>query len=195
MPDLLGPVFGWFVSMPGLLLLAALDSSFFFYLPFALDGVLVYLVATHPDLFWAYALLTTVGACAGAVPTWWVGDRVGEPGLERLLSKKRARKMRRRAHERAETTLALPALVPPPFPYTPYILAAGALRVDARRFFGLMLAARLARFGTEAVLARIYGESLLRWMRSDTFRYLVWLGIAAALVGTGWAIWRAIRDG
>ena len=59
-------------------------------------------------------------------------------------------------------TLALPALLPPPFPLTPFILTCGALKVNPWRFFGTFATVRLLRFGGEALLARVYGRGVLR---------------------------------
>jgi hypothetical protein len=83
------------------------------------------------------------------------------------------------------TTLALFAIVPPPFPFTAVVLAAGALEADALRFLGVTAGVRLVRFGAEAVLAAIYGgRSVLRWMNSDTVQDVVAGIIVLAAVGS-----------
>ena len=69
--------------------------------------------------------------------------------------------------------LAALDLIPPPFPFTPFILAAGALEVDATTFFATLTICRLFRFGAEAVLAQIYGRRILVWLDSDLFHDIV----------------------
>ena len=80
--------------------------------------------------------------------------------------------------------MALPALLPPPFPLTPFILTCGALAVDRRWFFGTFAAMRLLRFGAEAVLARIYGRGVLQVLESGAFQVVILGFIAMAVVGT-----------
>ena len=63
--------------------------------------------------------------------------------------------------------LAILDLIPPPFPFTPFVLAAGALQVDARTFFVTLADCRMVRFGLEAALANLYGPRILAWLDSD----------------------------
>ena len=64
-------------------------------------------------------------------------------------------------------------LIPPPFPFTPFVLAAGALKVKARPFFVTLGVCRLLRFGLEAALALIYGRRIMAWLDSDLFHDIV----------------------
>ena len=51
----------------------------------------------------------------------------------------------------AVVSVAALALIPPPFPFTAFVLTSGALRVNAWTFFGdAGGASRLLRFGVEA---------------------------------------------
>jgi len=59
-------LFRFFLTWWGALILGALDSSLFFFVPFGTDAVVVYLCARRPSLFWLYPLLTTAGSIAGA---------------------------------------------------------------------------------------------------------------------------------
>ena len=91
---------------------------------------------------------------------------------------------------------AVPALLPPPFPFTPFILTCGALDVDRWRFFGTLAAVRMIRFSVEALLALAYGQGLLSVMQSDAFRIVIVGFIVVALVGTtasGVLLWRSTR--
>jgi hypothetical protein len=76
--------------------------------------------------------------------------------------------------------------IPPPFPFTAFILAAGALEVDTSTFFSTLTACRVVRFGLEALLAVIYGRKILVWLDSDTFHDVVIvcvvMGLALTLV-------------
>src|SRR3954471_23906739 len=118
-----------FLSWWGAFLLGALDSSMLFFLPLGIDAVVIYLTARNHDLFWAYPLLATLGSMSGAAVTYWIGMKAGEHGLERFVSGKRLERMRRKVKDSGAIALALPALMPPPFPLTPFILTCGALAV------------------------------------------------------------------
>jgi membrane protein YqaA with SNARE-associated domain len=187
-------LFSWFLSPVGLLVLAALDSTVVFFLPFANDTVVIYLAASDPDHFWLYPVLAVAGGLVGGLTTYWAGARIGEEGIERWVPKRRMEAVRKKAQAKGgAVALGLPALIPPPFPFTPFMLASGALRVNAWTFFGWACALRLVRFGVEAVLARFYGRQIVAWMNSSVFRGIVWGFIVLALAGSAVSIYALIK--
>jgi membrane protein YqaA with SNARE-associated domain len=188
--------FTFFLTWWGAFLLGALDSSMLFFLPLGIDTVVIYLTARNHDLFWAYPLLATMGSMSGAAVTYWIGMKAGEHGLERFVSASRLERIRRKVKESGAIALALPALMPPPFPLTPFILTCGALAVDRRRFFVTFGSMRLLRFGIEALLARRYGRGILRALQSDQFQMVVLGFIVVAVGGTvvsAFFLWRSTR--
>lgn len=190
-------IFGFFLTWWGAFLLAALDSSMLFFLPFGIDTVVIFLAARDESLFWVYPLLATAGSLTGAAGTFWVGKKAGEVGLERLVPTRRLERIRALVRDRGAIAMAVPALLPPPFPLTPFILTCGALNVDPRRFFVTLGAARLVRFGAEAVLAVIYGRGVLRLLQSEPFQMVVAGFLVIAVAGTivsGVMLWRSTRD-
>ena len=192
-----GALFSFFLSWWGAFLLAALDSSMLFFLPFGIDGVVIYLAARNHDLFWLYPMLATVGSASGAWITFWIGQKAGEHGLERLVSGRRLERMRGRVRDSGAIAMAVPALLPPPFPLTPFILTCGALAVDRTRFFLTFSAMRLLRFGAEALLAQRYGRGILRLLQSQPFQLVIAAFIVIALLGTiisGIVLWRSTHS-
>ena len=190
--------FGFFLTWWGAVLMAALDTSLLFFVPFANDALVIYLTARQRDLFWLYPLLTTAGSVAGAATTFWIGKKAGEVGLERLVAKSQLERIRRRVRESGAIAMAVPAVLPPPFPLTPYILTCGALEVDAWTFFSMFAAMRVLRFGAESLLARRYGAGVLRVLQSSTFQWIIIGFVVLALVGTvisGVVLWRRTREG
>ena len=185
--------FAFFFSPWGLLALAALDSSVFFFAPLANDVALIMLTARSPDRFWLFALIAVAGSLIGSATTYFVGTKIGDAGLERMVSSRRLARVRERVGRSGALALALPALIPPPFPYTPIVLACGALHVEPRRFFAFLAVVRLVRFGTEAVLARAFGRRLLVWMDSDVFQIIIGVFIVGALAGTVYSIRHVVR--
>lgn len=189
-------LFGFFLTWWGAFLLAALDSSMVFFMPFGVDALVIYLAARDDTLFWIYPLLATAGSVAGAALTFWIGRKAGEVGLERFVTPRRLKRLRSRCRERGAGALALPAFLPPPFPLTPLVLTCGALQVNWRWFFSTFAAMRLLRFGLAAVLARIYGRGILRVFESEAFQMVAVGFVAVAVLGTiasAVLLWRNTR--
>jgi membrane protein YqaA with SNARE-associated domain len=176
-------VLGYFLSPSGVFAMAVLDASMVFFLPLGIDFVVIITSARHPSWFWLYALLATAGSLVGAAGTFWVGRKVGEKGLTRFVKPKRLARVRAQV-DRGVFVVAAMALIPPPFPFTPFVLAGGALGMNPWSFFTALAAVRALRFGVEAGLASQYGSGILRWMRTPTFQLIVTGFIALAVVGT-----------
>jgi membrane protein YqaA with SNARE-associated domain len=155
-----------------------------FFMPFGVDALVIYLAARDENLFWIYPVLAAAGSVLGAAMTFWVGHKAGEVGLDRLVSKRRLDRLRCQVRDKGAVALALPAVMPPPFPLTPLVLTCGALKVDPQRFFTTFAAMRLLRFSIGAALARIYGRGILRVLESDQFRMVVVAFIVIAVLGT-----------
>ena len=184
MAGLFQSVFGFFLTWWGAFLMAALDTSMLFFLPFGIDALVIFLSARNEQLFWSYPLLATAGSLTGAAITFWIGRKVGEVGVERLMPARRLERLKCKVNEKGAIALALPAVLPPPFPLTPFILTCGALDVNRTRFFVTFGTVRLLRFGLEALLARTYGRGILAVLQSDTFQMIVAGFIVVAITGT-----------
>jgi len=189
--------FGFFLSWWGAYLLALLDATMVFFLPFGVDALVIYLSARSGMFFWIYPLLATAGSVTGAAVTYWVGKKGGEIGLERWVPQRRLDRLRCRLQKQGAVAMAFAALLPPPFPLTPFVLTCGALEVDRRIFFGTFAAMRLIRFGSEAALARIYGRGVLRMIESEAFQTVIIGFIVVAVIGTlvsAVMLWRNTRQ-
>ena len=185
---------GYFLTPFGILLMGVLDASVFFFLPLGIDFVAILMTARKPDLFWLYAALATVGSAGGAALTFWMGRQAGEHGLSRFIAAKRLKRVRGRVSDGAAVGIAALAIVPPPFPFTPFVLTSGALGLDAWKFLTTLAVARLLRFGAETFLAHIYGRHILRWMRTPMFKAVVGAFILLAVIGTTVSVIALIRE-
>jgi membrane protein YqaA with SNARE-associated domain len=175
---------GYFLTPPGVVVLAALDSSIIFFLPLGIDFAVIILAAKTPELFWMYAILATVGSVIGAAVTFWIGRKVGEHGLAKLIKPSRLSRVQARVGQGAAVTVAALAIIPPPFPFTAFVLTSGAWRVNAWTFFVTLAGVRALRFAAEAGLAAYYGRGILVWMRSTAFTVTVGAMTAIAIIGT-----------
>jgi membrane protein YqaA with SNARE-associated domain len=189
--------FGFFLTWWGAYVLALLDATMVFFLPFGVDALVIYLSARHGMLFWLYPLLATAGSLTGAAVTYWIGRKGGEMGLERFVSSHRLERLKHRVQTKGAVAMAFAALLPPPFPLTPFVLTCGALEVDRWIFFSTFAIVRLVRFGSEAALARIYGRGVLRMLESDQFQMIIIGFIVMAVIGTAVSavmLWRSTRQ-
>jgi membrane protein YqaA with SNARE-associated domain len=189
---------GWilalFASPLGVFALAFLDSTLFFTLPFGIDAVVIILAARQRDLWWTVPLLATAGSVAGAALTFWMGRKIGEKGLERYVAPKRLKRIQERLKKSGAIALAVLDLIPPPFPFTPFVLGAGALKVKRQLFFVILAVTRLIRFGLEAALALVYGRRIIAWLDSDIFKDVIFGCIILAVVLTTVSIVRVVRS-
>src|SRR5688572_29087126 len=152
---------GYFLTPGGLVVMAALDSSLIFFLPLGIDFAVIILAARTPDHFWLYALLATLGSLAGAAGTFWIGRKVGEHGLSKLITPSRLDRVQRRIGRSAAVSVAALGIIPPPFPFTAFVLTSGACRVNPWTFLTALAGVRLLRFAVEAGLAARYGRRIL----------------------------------
>lgn len=184
----------WFLSAPGLFVLAALDSSMVFFVPAAVDITLIFLAAGHREMFWVFPFLATAGSVLGAYSTMLIGRRIGEKSLDSWVPERRIRQVEERIRNKGAVALALPGLLPPPFPLTPFVLVCGALKVSPSKFIMTLAAARFLRFGVEALLAYLYGSQIADTLQSEIVRYVMTGLFVITVIGTAYTLHRAVRN-
>ena len=162
---------GW-----GLFGISFLDSSFV-PLPSLNDLLLMHLSSQHPERALLYALASTLGSVAGAYVIY--GLARGGAGF---LWRRPSSAFLARAHrwlERNEFVAILTAsLLPPPAPFKAFLVAAGALRVNAARFGVALLVGRSLRFGGEALLAARFGAQAEAYLKAN----FVWVSLVVVLL-------------
>src|SRR5919106_350371 len=142
MRSLFFSLLSYFLTPAGVVLMGVLDSSLIFFLPLGIDFVVVILSARQPELFWMYAILATLGSVIGAGLTFWLGRKVGEVGLARLIKPSRLHRIEERVTHSAAMSVAALAIIPPPFPFTAFVLTSGALRADPSVFLATLAGVR-----------------------------------------------------
>jgi membrane protein YqaA with SNARE-associated domain len=170
---------GW-----GLLGISFLDSSFVA-LPSANDLLLIHLSSQHPERALLYALASTVGSVAGAYVIYGLARGGGQFLWRRQASAAMTRG--RRWLERNEfVSILVMSLLPPPAPFKAFLLAAGALRVNAPRFGVALLVGRGLRFSSEAWLGARYGVQAEAYLKE----HLVWASLVAVALVVGVTVLR-----
>jgi membrane protein YqaA with SNARE-associated domain len=156
------------------------------------DVLTIWLAARRPDLWPYYAFMATVGAVIGGYITYSLARKGGKETLEYKLSKKSAAKVCKRFERWGFGAVAIPAILPPPFPIVPFILAAGALQYSRRKFLGALTLGRAVRYTIIAGLGALYGNSITAFF-SHYYKAALGILIGLSLIGSAGAVWQYLR--
>jgi membrane protein YqaA with SNARE-associated domain len=146
----------------GLVILGLADNSVV-PLPGSMDVLTILLAARHRQLWWYYAFMATVGAVIGGYITYGLARKGGKEAFERKLSKTKADKVFKRFEKWGFFAVAVPAILPPPFPIVPFLLAAGAMQYSRQKFVAALALGRGIRFTIVAGLGALYGRHIVRF--------------------------------
>jgi membrane protein YqaA with SNARE-associated domain len=147
-------------------------------LPGGPDAVMILLSSNTPSLMLVYAIAATAGSAIGCTLLYLVARRVGVIALRHVTPEKR---------DRIENLLGrydllavmVPAILPPPFPFKPFVLCAGVFKLNTWRFVTAIFIGRSVRFLIEGWLAIRFGEDAARIIRQHGWKVL----IAVAVLG------------
>jgi membrane protein YqaA with SNARE-associated domain len=181
----------------GLFAVAIFDSSPIpLPLPGSTDLLLLLLVSHHGNSF----LLTScavIGAAIGGFITWSTGKKGGEALMERSVPARFRKPIERWTNEHSLLSVMLPALLPPPIPLTPFLLAAGALGVSRRSFLVAYNAARIVRYSLVSWAGVVYGRRVVRWWTTTLAGWstvIEWTFIILLVGGIAFGIWQYRRQ-
>jgi len=166
---------------PGLVLLAQLDNSVI-PTPGGLDVFTILLTSGRHDLWWYYAFMATLGSVIGAYVTYRIGMKGGAETLEKKIGKQRAEKIYKKVESAGFSTVLIGVLIPPPFPVSPVLLAAGALKYPTKKFLTAIAIGRGVRFTIDALLGIYFGRAILGFF-SQYYKPALYTLIALAVVG------------
>ena len=183
-------IFQFLVHRIGAAGFAALDSSGPF-LPMDVESAIV-IVRRHSEIVWLLPVLATAGSLIVAAMAFWIGRKIGKNGLEHWISPGVLESVRHQVSQKGAVALVLPALLPPPFPLLPFVLACGALSVSATRFFIMFAGLRLVRFSILTALAWFYGRQILAMLQTGTFKTVMAVFVVLIVLGTSTAIYRLV---
>src|SRR6202140_1023619 len=147
---------------PGLVLLGVADNSVI-PLTGSMDVLTIWLAARHHEPWPYYAAMATLGAVIGGYITYALARKGGKEAMERKLSKKRAAQFSKAFARWGFAAVAVPALMPPPFPFLPFLLAAGRMQYSPKKFLTAWVLGRGLRYSVVAWLGFHYGRHILRF--------------------------------
>ncbi|HVX65798.1 MAG TPA: VTT domain-containing protein [Bryobacteraceae bacterium] len=176
----------------GLFSLGVLDSSFLM-MPLGNDLLIVALTASHHQRLPYYVLMATAGSVLGCLIVDWVSRKGGEAGLERRIPRRRLDYIKDKIEKRAGWAIMFASLMPPPFPFTPFVAATAAFQFPRGKLLGIIALSRLLRFSVEGVLAIYFGRRILAMAKSPEVEYAVLGLIVIAIAGSAFSVYRWVR--
>jgi membrane protein YqaA with SNARE-associated domain len=180
----------------GLFALAVVDSSV---IPLPLPGstdVLLLVLVSHSGNPWLLTACAVAGSIIGGYTTWSLGKKGGDAAMKRWISPRMLKRVSGWVGDHPVLAVFLPALLPPPIPLSPFILASGALGVTRSRFLAANSSARILRYSLVCWLAVKYGRRVVRLWNQELGRWsvpLLWTFLAVAVVGLCYGIWKFRR--
>ena len=166
---------------PGGLFTISLVDSAGVPLPGGPDAVMIFLSAERPWLMPLYAFAATAGSTIGCTLMYLAARRAGVMALKRVSAERR---------ERIENLLGrydmlaimVPAVLPPPFPFKPFVLSAGVFKLKIARFVAAIFMGRAARFLIEGWLAVELGEAAGDRIKQHGLKVLIAVGLIVTIV-------------
>jgi len=183
----------------GVLLVSIVDSSF---VPLPIPGItdimIVVLAAQHTSLFLLVGA-ATLGSFLGGAVSYQVGQSGGMDFLEKHVPARIFKRVCNWMQSHAILSVALPAILPPPMPLSPFVLAAGALKMSRQKFLVTFTLSRLLRHAAAAALGVYYGPHVLRlWNRftrkwSVPILIAIWAIILFSVAFGFWKLYKTSR--
>lgn len=194
MHQILTELANFFLSLGGfgLVLLGTLDSSFLF-TPLGNDLLVVLMTTQHPQRMPYYAAMAALGSTLGTWITESLSRKGGEAGLEGRVSKRRLEYVQRQVSKRAGLVLFVVCLMPPPFPFTVFIIVAAALQYPRWKLLTIVGAGRLSRFVIEGLLAVHYGNRILSIAKTPALQAVIFGLVIISIGGSAWSIYSWVK--
>lgn len=155
----------------GLFLVTFFDSSVLSF-PFIPDALVISFSAQNPARMPFYAAVAALGSLAGCIWLYWLAKKGGEAYFHRHGGKA-ALKAKQWVDRNAFLSVFIPGILPPPFPFKVFVLAAGVFQVPLRDFVLALLLARGLHYTVEGILAVRYGNLVLLFLIAHRVAFIV----------------------
>jgi membrane protein YqaA with SNARE-associated domain len=189
----------WVASLgaPGVFGVSLVDATV---VPLAIPGstdlLLLWLIANggNPYLLVSCAL---AGSVVGGWTTWRLGKKGGEAAIRRYVPERLQKRVQGWSQHHPLLVVFLPAVLPPPIPLAPFLLAAGALGATSKRFLAAFGSGRALRYSLMGWLAMVYGRHMIRLWSSTLQRWggtILWGFVGLTVAGLVYGIWKLRRS-
>jgi len=184
----------------GIFLVSIVDSSF---VPLPVPGVtdiMLVVFAAQKSNWILLLLLATAGSAIGGYLSYEVGHAGGMQFLEKHVPARIFKNIREWMEKHAILAIALPAVLPPPMPLSPFVLAAGALKISKKKFIAIFTLSRGARHALAIWLGIYYGRHVLNlWNRfsakwATTILIVIWTTILISCAVAFWKLYKTSKS-
>ncbi len=184
------------LGLTGMFLVSIVDSSFVpLPIPGMTDIMLVIYAAQHTNP-WLLIAIATAGSALGGLFSHKVGQAGGLAFIEKRTPPRIFKRVTRWMESHAILAIALPAILPPPMPLSPFVLAAGALKMSRKTFMVTFTISRFVRHAFAVWLGVHYGKHVLVLWRKFAATWgtpvliFVWTVIAISVAYALWQLWK-----
>jgi membrane protein YqaA with SNARE-associated domain len=184
----------------GVFLVSIVDSSF---VPLPLPGItdiMVIILAARHHSWFLLILLATAGSMIGGSISYQAGLSGGMAFIEKRIPARIFKQVCDWMERHAIISVALPAILPPPMPLSPFALAAGALRMPRNKFVTVFTISRCIRHSLAAWLGIHYGQHIIRLWNRMSARYAtpvlvtIWVVIGVSCAIAFWNLYKTSRS-
>jgi membrane protein YqaA with SNARE-associated domain len=184
----------------GVFFVSIVDSSF---VPLPLPGitdVMIIVLAAQHNSWILLVLLATAGSAIGGYFSHQVGQRGGMAFIERRIPPRIFKRVCEWMENHAILSVALPAVLPPPMPLSPFVLAAGALKMSRKKFMITFTVSRALRHIIAVWLGIHYGRHIVHLWNAIAAKYatpfliVLWTGIAISCAIAFWKLYKTSRE-
>ena len=162
-------------------------------MPLGNDLLVVALTASRHNRMPFYAAMAAAGSVIGCLLTDLACRKGGEKGLEHSLSTRTREYVERKIKNHAGPALAGACILPPPFPFTPFIIVMSALQYPRWKMLGIVAVGRAVRFSIEGALAIAYGRRILEMAQSGAVQGIVITLVVISIMGSIWSVYTWVK--
>ena len=170
---LLKPLGSWAVFA-----IAGIDSAFF---GVPLDPVVATYVYQNRSHALLYPLLAAAGSATGCILLYWIGYTGGEVLLLKRMPRAKFEKIRAAFDRHEFWALVVPSMMPPPFPFKVFALAASIFEMNFWHFLLAIFVGRLIRFLVLGMLVLRFGPQVVAFGSEAFAKH--WVVLIIAIVG------------
>ena len=136
--------------------------------PGSMDVLMIVLSTRQRDLWPYYAAMATIGSVVGAVLTYRLARKGGQEALSKRVKPQTLKKVQQLFERWGLGAIAVPAMLPPPVPMVPFVMAAGAAQYPIKKFLFALSLGRAIRYSLLGFLAARYGRHILYFFKRSS---------------------------
>jgi membrane protein YqaA with SNARE-associated domain len=176
----------------GLIVLGLIDSSVI-PIPGSMDALTIILAAKQRNLWPYFAFMATLGSVLGGYVTYRFARHQGKGAMESRISRRRINQVTKAFEKWGFGAVLIPAMLPPPTPMVPFLIAAGAMQYSRNKFLIALTIGRAVRFTILSYLASLYGRWILTTIR-DHYEPILITFIAVSIALSLYILYRYKRS-